>query len=78
MHDEENFGGTVRTLDGAYKQATRQLPLGKGLLSRKGYTVFDDSNSLILAADGLCFHLCVLNCQARLCQGHEKERQESR
>lgn len=45
----ENLGGTARTLD----QADGAVPLADGLQSRlQGYSVLDDSNSLLLLEDG--------------------------
>ncbi|ANS75714.1 alpha-xylosidase [Paenibacillus yonginensis] len=43
-----NLGGTARTLD----NADGTIALEPGLLSRSGYTVIDDSRSLILKEDG--------------------------
>lgn len=44
----QNLGGTARTLD----NADGTIPLEPGLMSRGGYTVMDDSRSLLLEADG--------------------------
>ncbi|MBW4085731.1 DUF5110 domain-containing protein [Paenibacillus sp. S150] len=44
----QDLGGTARTLD----NADGAIPLEQGLLSRSGYTVIDDSRSLLLEADG--------------------------
>lgn len=44
----ENLGGTARTLDGA----DGAVPLEPGLMSRNGYSVLDDSASLLLEDDG--------------------------
>lgn len=44
----QNLGGTARTLD----NADGAIPLEPGLMSRGGYTVVDDSRSLLLEADG--------------------------
>ena len=45
----ENLGGTARTLD----QADGAIPLENGLLSRlQGYSVIDDSHSLLIYEDG--------------------------
>ncbi len=43
-----DLGGTARTLD----NADGAIPLEHGLLSRSGYTVVDDSHSLLLEEDG--------------------------
>lgn len=43
-----NLKGTYRTLDGT----VGKIPLGKGLVSRGGVSVFDDSKSLTLEKDG--------------------------
>ncbi|GGA48156.1 glycoside hydrolase family 31 protein [Paenibacillus physcomitrellae] len=43
-----NLGGTARTLD----NADGAIPLEPGLLSRSGYSVIDDSRSLVLKEDG--------------------------
>lgn len=55
--DTQNLGGTIRTLDkcngefffesSASKDGQR-VSLGNGLLSRSGWAVFDDSNSIVL------------------------------
>ncbi|TYA11766.1 DUF4968 domain-containing protein [Paenibacillus faecis] len=44
----EQLGGTARTLD----NADGAIPLEEGLLSRAGYTVVDDSRSLLLEENG--------------------------
>ncbi|NOU80501.1 DUF5110 domain-containing protein [Paenibacillus sp. LMG 31459] len=44
----QDLGGTARTLD----NADGAIPLEPGLLSLAGYTVVDDSRSLLLEADG--------------------------
>jgi alpha-glucosidase (family GH31 glycosyl hydrolase) len=44
----ENLGGTARTLD----MADGRIPLGPGVVSRKGYTAINDSRSMIFDADG--------------------------
>ncbi len=44
----KDLGGTARTLD----EANGAIPLEQGLMSRFGYTVFDDSRSLLLTEDG--------------------------
>ncbi len=46
--EPEDLGGTARTLD----KADGPVPLGHGLLSRKGYSLIDDSRSMILQEDG--------------------------
>jgi alpha-glucosidase (family GH31 glycosyl hydrolase) len=46
--DCENLGGTARTLDGA----DGRIPLGSGVVSRKGYTTIDDSASMLFDEDG--------------------------
>ena len=45
---ENNLGGTVRTLD----NVDGAIPLENGLLSRNGFTVMDDSKSMIMTEDG--------------------------
>ena len=42
------LGGTARTLD----QADGEIPVGDGLISRNGFSVLDDSRSMILREDG--------------------------
>ena len=42
------LGGTARTLD----QADGEIPVGEGLISRNGFSVLDDSRSMILREDG--------------------------
>ncbi len=44
----ENLGGTARTLD----EADGRIPLGPGVVSRKGYTTIDDSASMMFSDDG--------------------------
>ncbi|MEK8206301.1 TIM-barrel domain-containing protein [Paenibacillus sp. FSL L8-0696] len=44
----QDLGGTARTLD----NADGAIPLEHGLLSRAGYTLVDDSTSLVLEEDG--------------------------
>ncbi|WP_379161659.1 TIM-barrel domain-containing protein [Paenibacillus sp. sgz5001063] len=44
----QDLGGTARTLD----NADGAIPLEPGLLSRQGYTLMDDSRSLLLEEDG--------------------------
>jgi hypothetical protein len=46
--DGENLGGTTRTLDGV----DGQTDLRDGLLARDGWTVLDDTDSLVFEADG--------------------------
>lgn len=46
--EPEDLGGTARTLDGA----DGEIPLEHGILSAHGWSVLDDSRSLILAEDG--------------------------
>lgn len=46
--DSENLLGTARTLD----EADGAIPLEKGLLSRNGFAVLDDSGTLVLREDG--------------------------
>ncbi|MGL4373298.1 MAG: alpha-xylosidase, partial [Turicibacter sp.] len=43
LEEESNLGGTARTLD----NVDGELKLEKGLMSRDGYVVIDDSKSLI-------------------------------
>ncbi len=45
---KENLRGTARTLDGA----DGWVPLDRGLMSRSGWSVFDDSRSLVLNDEG--------------------------
>jgi alpha-glucosidase (family GH31 glycosyl hydrolase) len=45
----QDLGGTARTLD----NADGAIPLEHGLLSRFGYTLIDDSTSLLIEEDGL-------------------------
>jgi len=45
----ENFGGTVRTLDGC----DGPCGLGIGLFSKAGYSVIDDSDSMIISDDDI-------------------------
>lgn len=44
----ETLGGTARTLD----KADGAIPLEKGIISKRGFSVMDDSRSLILREDG--------------------------
>lgn len=44
----EDLGGTARTLD----EADGEIPLGSGIVSRKGFSLLDDSTSLVLREDG--------------------------
>ncbi len=44
----KDLGGTARTLD----EADGAVPLEHGLISRFGYTVFDDSHSLLFTKEG--------------------------
>jgi len=44
----ENMGGTARTLD----EADGRIPLGPGVVSKKGYTTIDDSASMLFDNDG--------------------------
>jgi len=46
--DRHNLRGTARTLDGA----DGEIPLEPGLMSRAGWSVVDDSHSLVFDADG--------------------------
>lgn len=46
--EPQDLGGTARTLD----NADGAIPLEHGLLSRGGYTLLDDSRSLLLEEDG--------------------------
>ncbi|HEY6041360.1 MAG TPA: TIM-barrel domain-containing protein [Anaerolineae bacterium] len=48
MRDRDNLRGTARTLD----QADGAVRLSEGLMSRSGWAVVDDSNSLVFNADG--------------------------
>ncbi len=48
VESPSNLGGTYRTLDGV----DGAIDIGKGLLSKSGYAVIDDSNSAIIDADG--------------------------
>lgn len=51
----------MRTLDGAYKTRTRAVATHQGLLSRKGYTVFDDSKSLLFTSEGIDTAVLIIN-----------------
>ena len=42
------LGGTARTLDGA----DGRIPVGEGVISRQGFSVLDDSASMLLTDDG--------------------------
>jgi alpha-glucosidase (family GH31 glycosyl hydrolase) len=44
----ENLGGTARTLD----EADGRIPLGPGVVSKKGYTTIDDSDSMMFDQTG--------------------------
>ena len=44
----ENLGGTARTLDGA----DGRIALGPGVVSKRGYTTIDDSESMLFDAEG--------------------------
>ena len=44
----DNLKGTARTLDGA----DGEIPLADGLMSREGYAVLDDSNTMRMGEDG--------------------------
>ncbi len=46
--DFEDLGGTVRTLDGV----DGEIPLERGVCSRNGFSVLDDSESMLLGSDG--------------------------
>lgn len=46
--DFDTFGGTARTLD----QINGELPLGKSICSRNGFSVIDDTDSAVLGIDG--------------------------
>jgi alpha-glucosidase (family GH31 glycosyl hydrolase) len=46
--DTGNLGGTIRTLDGA----KGPMDLGQGVISRSGWSLFDDSQSPVLTTDG--------------------------
>ena len=43
-----DLGGTARTLD----KANGSVPLSKGLISKNGFSVYDDSKSLVMTDDG--------------------------
>ena len=45
--DQTNLRGTARTLD----RANGRIPLEKGLVSRSGWSLIDDSNSLVFTSD---------------------------
>ncbi len=47
QHDFKNLRGTARTLDGAIGP----IPLEKGLMSRNGFSVYDDSTSLVFSEE---------------------------
>ena len=42
--DFEDLGGTARTLD----EANGEIPLGKGVCSRNGFSIMDDSDTMLL------------------------------
>lgn len=46
--DFKNLGGTARTLD----EADGAIPLEKGIMGRVGFSLLDDSKSLVLTEDG--------------------------
>ena len=46
--DFEDLGGTVQTLD----RVNGGIPLGRGVCSRNGFSVIDDSETLLLGEDG--------------------------
>ena len=46
--DFQNLGGTARTLD----EADGAIPLEKGIMGRVGFSLLDDSKSLVLTKDG--------------------------
>ncbi|KAM3076033.1 hypothetical protein ACMFMG_006454 [Clarireedia jacksonii] len=46
--ERENLGGTARTLD----DANGRIPLGTGVVSRKGFATMDDSRSMLFDAEG--------------------------
>lgn len=48
---QETLGGTARTLDGA----DGAIPVEPGLISRMGFSVLDDSQSMVLTEDGRFF-----------------------
>lgn len=50
--DAENLGGTARTLD----EVDGATPVGEGLVSRSGWSVVDDSNSLVFNDHGWLEH----------------------
>ncbi|MBP7040824.1 MAG: DUF5110 domain-containing protein [Chloroflexi bacterium] len=47
--DHSNLGGTARTLD----RANGKIPLGQGLVSRSGWSVVDDTRTLVLDEEGM-------------------------
>ena len=47
----DNLKGTARTLD----EANGEIPLDNGLLSRNGFSVIDDSKTLVIEDDGWLF-----------------------
>lgn len=46
--DFEDLGGTTKTLD----EVEGSCPLGRGIISRNGFSVLDDSSTLVLEPDG--------------------------
>ena len=46
--DFEDLGGTARTLD----EANGAIPMGRGVCSRNGFSVLDDSETMVLDSDG--------------------------
>ena len=47
-NEDRNLFGTARTLD----EANGSIPLEKGILSRDGFAVLDDSKTILLTEDG--------------------------
>ncbi len=54
MSDTGNLEGTTRTLDGALGSKTRE-PIGKGLVSRSGWALVDDSTRPLFDSDNFTF-----------------------
>jgi len=55
-HDTDNLGGTARTLDncngGCFMPENRALPLSNSLISPSGWSLVDDSKTLVFDTDG--------------------------
>ena len=47
-HQPANLGGTARTLD----EADGRIPLGSGIVSRRGFAAIDDTKTMLFEKDG--------------------------